>query len=292
MVSARCFAACSDSLPAPSTVEGSNAIGVADSNYAGTLPAPSHDANTIGQVSLAPSACPTPTDANDYFGLPRCCFTQAQFCEDFENGTVGQSPDANFWVVSKATSDVVAISTDQHARGNQSLHIRAVNSGSQHAMIVNTTAFPFANNAFWGRAFVYWNGTTYPNNHTTYAASGPSPNPNYQWMRYSSFGNGALGGNDSDPDNSAGSSTSLPSMTWACLEWFYNAPGMQATYYLNGKLLSTLTIDVKHTSGTTDLHWQQMEIGWELYSQDGSTASWDMYFDEIALNGTRIGCSN
>ncbi len=291
VVAMRCMAACADPLPSSDTATLTNTIGAADSNFAGALPPPIHDGNTIDQVSLSPTVCPTPTDANDYFGLPRCCHTNAQLCEDFESGTVGQVPDANVWTINKATADVVEISASQHARGNQALHIHALNSGGQHTMIVNTTGFPFTNDAFWGRAFIYWNGTAYPNSHTTYVAAGPSPNSNYQWMRYSSFGSGDLGGNDSDPDNSAGSSTALPSMTWACMEWFYDRPNMQATYYLDGHLLSTLAIDAKHASNT-DLHWQQVEIGWELYAQDGTTASWDMYFDEIALNGTRIGCAN
>ena len=294
------IAACATPAPpgyeAPDTVEqstgGTSTIAASNANFADALPPPSHDGNTIGQVSLTPAVCPTPTNANDYFGLARCCNTHAQFCEDFESGTAGQAPDANVWAVNKATTDTVEISASQHARGSQSLHIHSLNSGGQHAMIANTTAFPFANNVFWGRAFVYWNGTVYPNNHTTYVAAAPNPNPNYEWMRYSSFGSGNLGGNDADPDNSSNSSTHLPSMSWACLEWFYNTPGMQAQYYFNGQLISTLTIDPKHTTATTDLTWGQVELGWELYSQDGTAASWDMYFDEIALNGTRIGCAN
>ena len=245
-------------------------------------------------VSSTPSptpTCPTPTNANDYFGPPRCCHTAAKLCEDFESGTVGASPNSTLWTVGKANADTVQISTTQAARGSKSLHIHAANSGSQRAMIVNTSAFPFPNNTFWGRAFVYFN-SPYPSNHTTYMAAGPNPNPNYQWLRYSSFGNGHLGGNDSDPDNSASSNTALTHDAWTCIEWQYSPPTHRAYYYVNGQLVTTLTIDAKHDN-TTDLNFKQMEIGWELYNQDNAGGSaWDMYFDEIALNDQRIGCSN
>ncbi len=235
--------------------------------------------------------CPTPANANDYFGLPRCCHTAARLCEDFESATVGASPNSTLWSVAKANADTVQISTTQAARGSKSLHIHASNSGSQHAMIVNTSAFPFANNMFWGRAFVYFN-SAYPSNHTTYMAAGPNPNPRYEWLRYSSFGNGHLGGNDSDPDNSAASNQSLARDAWSCVEWQFNPPNHKAYYYFNGQLISTLTIDAKHDN-TTDLDFAQMEIGWELYNQDSAGgAAWDMYFDEIALDNKRIGCSN
>ena len=253
-------------------------------------PTPSPSASPTPTPTPTPT-CPTPANANDYYGLPRCCHTHAKLCEDFESGTVGASPNSTLWTVTKATADTMQISSTQAARGNQSLHIRAANAGSQHAMISNTSAFPFANNMFWGRAFVYFN-SAYPSNHTTYMAAGPSPNPNYQWLRYSSFGSGHLGGNDSDPDNSAASNQSLPQAAWACLEWQYDVPNLKAYYYFNGQLIATLAIDSKHV-GTTDLDFKQVEIGWELYSQDGAGgAAWDMYFDEIALNDTRIGCSN
>ena len=237
--------------------------------------------------------CPTPANANDYFGSPRCCNTAAVLCEDFESDTAGGSPNSTLWTVAKATADTVEISTTQAARGSKSLHIHAINTNGQHAMITNSSAFPFANNMFWGRAFVYFN-SAYPSNHTTYVAAGPKPNTNYEWLRYSSFGTGHLGGNDSDPDNSSNSSKQLTHAAWTCIEWQYDIPNLKAYYYFNGALISTLTIN-SHSSRPGDLDMQQIEIGWELYQQDSAVASggaWDMYFDEIALDSKRIGCSN
>lgn len=282
---------CACSAPQSSASEGAASNGA---QAADTLAPPNHDANTIMQippdVSDAP-ACPAPANPDDFFGQPRCCHTHAAFCEDFESATVGNNPNAAWWTVELAKGDTLAISADHAARGKQALHIHA--PGASHSMIVTQMGFPFPNNAYWGRAFYYWNSSSHPSNHTTYIASGPSNASLYQWLRYSSFGQGTLGGNDSDPDNSSGSGSSLPNGGWACLEWHYDPANHLAHYLLDGKEISTLTIDAKHdTDGAMD--FRRLEVGWELYSTDSAVPGqgWDMYIDEIALDANPIGCAN
>ena len=274
----------------PPTVGDANAItGVP------TLAPPSHDSNTITQMNpnfaTAPG-CPAPANATDFFGQARCCNTKAAFCEDFESATLGGNPNAKWWTVQKASGDTLAISNTFAARGKQALHINA--AGASHTMIVTTMGMPFANNDMWGRAFYYWNSSAHPSNHTSYIAAGPANTSAYQWLRYSSFGNGDLGGNDSDPDNSSVGGSSLANGGWACLEWHYEPAQHLAHYFLDGKEITTaLAIDAKHdTDGA--MNFAQVEIGWELYSADGAvpTGGWDMYIDEIALDNKQIGCAN
>ena len=289
-----CTAACGAVSPATTTAtDHSNA---ADTNQAviNSLPPPSHNGNTIMQIApTIPTApeCPSPANEADFFGQPRCCHTHAAFCEDFETATPGGNPNATWWSVERASADTLAISTDHAARGKQALHIHA--PGNSHSMILTKMGFPFANNEYWGRAFYYWNSLTHPSNHTTYIASGPADTSLYQWLRYSSFGKGDLGGNDSDPDNSSVSGSSMPNGGWACLEWHYDPANHLAHYLLDGKEISTLTIDARHDSDGA-MNFGSLEIGWELYTADTAvpTQGWDMYIDEIALDSKQIGCAN
>lgn len=282
-------------LAVGTALEGSDdGSGNGNTSTAATQSSAAADANS-GDPNLSATACYTPKDDNDFFGPARCCHTQAVLCEDFEGGKAGDDPNALLWqVISSGAAYSAKISAAQAARGSQSLHIQAANqSGNQQAMIVNTSAFPFAGNAFWGRAFVYWASSSRPNNHATYVAAGPVPNASYQWLRFSSFGGGQLGGNDSDPDNSSSSSTTLAQGAWTCIEWHFDpSPGvMRATYFADGKQISQLDIDPKH-NGTQDLDFAQIELGWEIYTHDGNGAGWELFLDEIALGPNRIACAD
>ena len=299
------WAAACNALP-PSAVDGSGsgsgstATPAGNANTAVQNTDPTGDTNTPTPTdtnTVTAPVCPTPANATDYFGQPRCCNTKAAFCDDFESASVGGNPNATWWSVIKANGDTLAISTDQAARGKQALHIHA--PSNSHSMITTKVGFPFANNSFWGRAFVYWNTAAHPSNHTTYMAAGPAntsvdgSNGTYEWLRYSSFGNGNLGGNDSDPDNSSFSNTSLPTGKWTCLEWHYDPANRLAHYFVDGAEISTFNIDAKHDNDGT-MNFAQVELGWELYSADSAVPStgWDMYLDEIALDAKQIGCQN
>ena len=256
-----------------------------------TLAPPSHDSNTITQLSPE-STCPEPANENDYFGQPRCCNTKAAFCEDFESATVGGDPNIHGWSVNRGDGDTLTISDAHAARGQKSLHIHA--AGASHSMISTTMGMPFTDNNMWGRAFFYWNSSAYPNNQVSYVAAGPADTLAYQWLRYSSATGGMLGGNDSDPGNSSFGNTSLPTGGWGCLEWHYEPAQHLAHYFLNGQeITSPMAIDAKHdTDGA--MNFAHVEIGWELNSADSAVPSdgWDMYIDEIALDGKQIGCAN
>ena len=249
-----------------------------------TPPVATTPTTTGGDTTPTNTTDPNVGDANSTPAAPTCAYT---LCENFESAKVGGVPDPNIWAVSLDTNtDVLAVSTTEVQQGNNALHIHVDNGNGKHAMIMNKSAFPFAKDMFWGRAYVYF-GSTLPTNHTTYVAAGPNPNP-YEWIRYSTFG-GNLGGNDSGPDNSATTNKAAPIKAWTCLEWQFDGPNQVAHYFLDSNTLTTLNIE--KSGNSNNIKFAEIELGFELYEQSGSASGWDMYLDNIALDANRIGCN-
>ncbi|KAF2279723.1 uncharacterized protein EI97DRAFT_370721 [Westerdykella ornata] len=90
------------------------------------------------------------------------------------------------------------------------------------------------------------------------------------------------------------SSTSLPANQWKCFEYHLGPDGSIETW-LDGNVIAGLTVK-SGVSNPYASQWQRSSIkpkvtgiyfGWESYGGDSNT----FWYDDIAINSTRIGCT-
>ncbi len=74
----------------------------------------------------------------------------AAFCDDFERTMLG----ADWMIDSQTTANTIEISTTQHHSGTSSVHIK-FGTGAMANYVDAAKGFPFPNDAFWGRVWLY-----------------------------------------------------------------------------------------------------------------------------------------
>ncbi len=269
--------------------DGTNALGgaggtVATGGAQGTLPDPVN--RDYGN------------QAAEFLGASRCANSGLLVCEDFESNTI----DLTRWQIAKVVPNVVELVGDQAARGKKSLHVRTQNN---MAYVSTKKPFPIADNTYWARMFVrVARFSTVSYAHWTMAeaagkgdgslirvggqyASNVSQN---RWGVGSDRGpTGDWTTHDADP---AGKPTQPPVNTWVCLEWLHDGANDVTKFFVDA---------VEHPSlGTTkDKHggnkvpyvmpeFQSVWFGWHQYQ--GDSMPFDVWIDEIAIDGNRIGC--
>ena len=154
-----------------------------------------------------------------------------------------------------------------------------------------------AGNSFYGRAFVFLEGTV-PDGHAgVFNARGTLPGGGDVEFRLG-IGHGALEPNYSGPGNEYGiwtpSPPPMPADRWTCIEWYYgDDPGDadQLHYWIDG------IEQVDHgVYGATPSLWTApsyatFSFGLLLY-HDEPGAGFDLWFDAVALSSARIGCGD
>ena len=237
-------------------------------------------------------------EREEFFGDSRCEDAGLLLCDGFEGGAI----DEALWEISASGSNTVEIVSDQSARGGQSVHIRT-NDG--FGRLRNVTAFPIAGNRYWGRMFVRVDRfSTSPWAHWTMAEAagqgdgslirvGGQYNTNQMVNRWGVGSDGGPTGDwtthDQDPD---GNPIEPPEGEWVCLEWLHDGDTDDALFFVDA---------VEHPSLATssDVHggndvaydlpaFESVWFGWWQYQSDPQP--FDVWIDEIAIDGERIGC--
>lgn len=279
-------------------------------------PTPSSPATTPVQAA----GCPLGQQTNGNTGGPStCCSGSYLVCDDFEAQADGGEPNRAYWVVEKikggslpqsgtvANTDgaaVVEVSSARAARGKKSLHIRVPNDGTHHDNVVNRSAFPAPNNSFWGRAFIYYVSdaqSAVPNIHVNYASASGTVRGSttfYNWTRLASFYNPqspTVGINYGRGDTAVYSGAHVPTNRWACLEWqFDGTANNRVALYLDGAYLTATTKAIASQDNPQNVApaYDAFRLGYEIYGRSGNSPSFEVYFDEVALASSRIGCAN
>jgi hypothetical protein len=249
----------------------------------------------------------TPPDPNnrdygnqtaEFLGASRCETSGLLFCDDFEGNTI----DLTRWSVARLVPNVVELSTDQAARGKKSLHLRAQNN---MAYVSTRKPFPIANNTYWARMFVrVARFSTVSYAHWTMAeaagkgdgsvirvggqyASNVSQN---RWGVGSDRGpTGDWTTHDADP---AGKPAQPAVNTWVCLEWLHDGANDVTKFFVDAIEHPSLgTTKDKHGGNKVPYVMPEFEsvwFGWWQYQ--GDPMPFDVWIDEIAIDGMRIGC--
>jgi hypothetical protein len=275
----------------------------------GTVPkdgaAPGTDGAAPGTDSGTSAARDLSTDRNKFFGASRCAGSGLLLCEDFESGSV----DKNVWTVVGQQPTVDAV---QAARGTKALHISVTGNGASYLKEQKT--FPAPNNTYWGRAFVYFNqipkpdpdaGFTYA--HWTFAAasgtgvkgeirlSGQLQSPGNIFgvgtdSTPAEAGTGDWTTSDNDP---AGSPKVVPTKSWLCIEWLHSGQTNETRFFWDAAEHTSLhTTSTKHGGNQANPYimptFTNAWVGWQEYQ--ATAEPFEMWVDEIAIDGARIGC--
>jgi Cip1-like, core domain len=184
--------------------------------------------------------------------------------------------------------------------GSKSVRINGGATYCNHVFIGDLADMAAAGSDIFVRFWVK-HTTPLPTDHVTFVAMNDS-NANNSDLRLGGQ-NGALQWNrQSDdatlPDQSpAGVAESmlLPVNTWECLEFEVNGTNGHINTWLNGTAVPGLTEDGVPTANIDDqwlsnTNWRprltNLKLGWESYASDSDT----LWFDDVALSSSRIGC--
>lgn len=235
--------------------------------------------------------------SGSFFGDSRC---NGDFllCDGFEDASI----DTAKWTVTQEGTTTLGITTDQAARGAQSVHIQTTNG---FGYLKNTSVFPLTQNDYYGRMFLrVARYSTVAWAHWTVAEAAGNGDGSLirvggQYKTDASknrWGIGSDGGptgdwttHDTDPD---GAPQEPPLDTWTCLEWFHGGSSHETKFFTDG---------VEHPSlaTTTDEHggnavpymlpeFTSLWFGWYQYQDDPQ--AFDVWIDEVAIDDERIGC--
>jgi hypothetical protein len=81
---------------------------------------------------------------------------------------------------------------------------------------------------------------------------------------------------------------------WQCVEWEWNAADNRIAVWLDGRPAADLTVTTtQHGGNPVDFvlpRADNVKIGWQLYQGGPTPDHFDLWYDDIALGGTRVGC--
>jgi hypothetical protein len=216
------------------------------------------------------------------------------FCDDFESGTAGGAPDASKWTVDLnfGTGTVQIDGAQKHA-GAKSLHV--VPNGNFHTMAMAKGAplFPLPAGALFGRVYVRL-AKAMSTAHVIWIEAGSIMNDTAETRIGANLGELDVNRMPGDADQRAPGVT-LAAGQWTCLEFMFDNMIDEARVWLNSTEIPALHVTnwvttPADSSGGPLTNWapdyQAIRFGWELNSMTGE----EIWFDDVALGYTRIGC--
>lgn len=217
-----------------------------------------------------------------------CGDPEIWICDGFESGTI----DAAVWSESTTKGGTVVVDTEHAGRGTYALHAHTGGDGAT-AFIKADKIFPAPQNSFYGRALV-WIQRAPTANFNIVSSRGPGATYNL----------GGVMKPWGDPDGKhtfrfqyhpldapSISKTEYALKKWQCWEWYYQGGDPSALqFWVDGKELQDMAVD----GGTAEGPWtapqfDSVHIGFgHGHPEPGS--DYDVWVDEVALGGKRIGC--
>lgn len=237
------------------------------------------------------------TDRSEFFGASRCAELGAALCDDFE----ALSLDTGTWTARGAPP---ALDSSLAARGTQSLHFQTQGNGFSY--ISQTRTFPAPNHAFWGRMFVYIDALPVTPDYAHFTLVEGTGTGDTSRVRvggqYRKFGVGSDGGPtgdwtniDSDPTRET--AKEVPEKEWICLEWQFDSGNNETRFFWDGVEHESLRTypAVPHGANSSVQYllpeFDAVWVGWWMYQSDPTPDHFDVWVDEVAMDGERIGCS-
>jgi hypothetical protein len=235
------------------------------------------------------------TNRDEFFGASRCS-SAFELCDDFEATTLNTTR----W---RVQGPAPTIDSTRAARGMRSVHFRTTDNGL--SLIHATSIFPATNNTYWGRLFVWFD-------------SMPTAPMWAHWTIVGAIGSGTeaevrLGGQYDGDSNRFGVGTDhgptgdwttldddpgdpVPVDSWVCIEWLHKGDTDETRFFWDGVEHPSLhTSPTEHGGPQSEDYvlpeFEDVFVGWWLYQAGTTPPAFDVWIDEVALDGERIGCS-
>jgi hypothetical protein len=230
------------------------------------------------------------------------------FCDDFESTPLGAASSTK-WTTETQSGSLTIDAT--HAQGTRALHVHADGGGRAMIHIPGPGPQPvFAppGNSFYGRARIWVTEfPTLPNfaHFTMVEAAGNAggvvrpiggqyiPTSTDARAGRSLWGVGSDGGPTGDWTRWQ---TAAPAEAgrWLCMEWQLRASDDAVNVWIDGVARPELGVSkTDHGGATVDFvfpTFTQIWFGWWLYQGGTTPASFDVWYDDIALGTAQLGC--
>ena len=234
-------------------------------------------------------------------GASLCSDGEFLLCDGFE----GSAFDSALWSLQKSGSNVIELTTDDAARGGQSVHMHIAGS---YGKLVHRASFPVAGNHYFGRMFfkaarfstVDWAHWTVGEAAGTGDGSLVRVGGQYATdLRANRFGVGSDGGptgdwtlHDEDPN---GRPAEPPVGEWMCLEWEHDGSKNETHLWVNDKAhpsLDTTSSEHGGTKGTEFILPEVTSFWFGFWQYQADPEPFDVWIDEVVLDDAPIGCQH
>lgn len=253
-----------------------------DSTAEPTTQGPTTDSSDVDADSDSDSESDSDSDSS---GEPDLLF------DDFEGFAAGGDPNPGLWTKALVGSNGTILVDDTYAHsGSNSVHIHQ--EGFSTLMAANGI-FPVPDNRFYGRVYMRVAGGL-TQGHVTWIEAGVVQNDVDEARIGSNIG--MLDVNHWPGDEEQRADVPLMPDTWHCLEFLYDGSAHELHVWFEGEAVPGLTV----TDWTTPPggegnnpnnpipewapQFESIRFGWEL------GGSGDIWFDDIALATSRVGC--
>jgi hypothetical protein len=237
-------------------------------------------------------------------------------CDGFESDTAGSAPSAALWQIigaggcsGQGSGFSVTVDSSQANSGSKSLKV--VGGDSCGPLMVNTSAVAGLGGEVYGRFFTRFS-TARTWGHTVFAAlsfladAGPLGNNAAEYLQMAALADGTtpiMEWNFSDTElpqrngMEVANNVYPAANAWTCIEFHTSKSQGSVEVWVNGTADSNMTF-IPGTTAVTSINmpWSTKHpaldvrgvgFGWVDFDGQGPNTLW---FDDVALAGTRIGC--
>jgi hypothetical protein len=229
------------------------------------------------------------TGATGTGGAPNDCGDpDIWVCDGFESGAI----DPALWTENTSNGATVTVDTEHVGRGTYALH---AHTGGEGAVAYVTTGkpFPAPANSFYGRALV-WIARAPTANFNIVSSRGPGATYNLGGVMKpwgSADGDHTFRFQYHPLDAPSISKTQYALKKWQCWEWHYQGTDPSALrFWVDGQELKDMGVDGGTDAGPwTAPQFDSVHIGFG-HGHPEPAAGYDVWIDEVALGGKRLGC--
>jgi hypothetical protein len=231
--------------------------------------------------------------AGEFFGDSRCS-DDFDLCEDFETGGL----NTGTWSTMGAAP---TLDTTRAARGERSAHFHSTDNG---LMLIRTTSiFPVANNNYFGRLFVWFDALPSAPQWAHWTVAGAQGAGEAEIRvggqfdgEINRFGVGTDHGATGDWTRlDEDSDDPVPVRTWLCVEWQHDGAADETRMWIDGVERTSLRTAPDDHGGDDAEEYLMPEfesawVGFWQYATGVTPEEFDVWIDEVAFDGERIGC--
>lgn len=238
------------------------------------------------------------------------CPAGAVFCDDFEDDATGQGP-GDPWR-NDTNGATVNVETQRAFSGTNAVHVTAPTGAAYRrgyfALDQGSSAnvFPALAQEMYGRAMMWLEEAPDTAIHWTFiqgeGTSGTMP-PHNRLYRYGGQQQGGLGLMANFETTTIAtdcwdhSEATMPTGTWACVEWRFAVATNEMQFWLNGEELEDIHVigsgegcigNALNGQWLAPPAFQTLYLGWEHYQPAGNDIN--LWVDAVAVSNERLGC--